>query len=103
MLTALEEITAEKNKIPALTEFGYGQVLDPTWWTNVFWQAIQSHRISYTCRRNSGSDGSGKKHYYLPYKGQVSEDDFKKFYNYERTLFQKDLSKINLYQQPDKS
>ena len=40
MLTMLEDIAAEKTKIPALTEFGYAQVPDSTWWTNVFYKAL---------------------------------------------------------------
>ena len=47
MLTMLEEIAQEKNKIPALTEFGYAQVPDSTWWTNVLFKALEKHKISY--------------------------------------------------------
>lgn len=95
MLTTLEEIATESNKIPALTEFGYDKVPHRTWWTTALWKAIQSHNISYALAwRNAGGKPSD---YYLPYKGQVSEKDFVKFYKYKRTLFQKDLTKENLY------
>lgn len=98
MLTTLEEIAAEKNKIPALTEFGFLQVPDSTWWTNVLWKAIQSHKISYALAwRNAGAKPSGENEYYLPYKGQLSEKDFIQFYHEPKTLFQKDVSKENLY------
>jgi mannan endo-1,4-beta-mannosidase len=39
-----------------------------------------------------------KMHYYVPYKGQVSEKDFIKFYEADKTLFEKDAAKENLYQ-----
>lgn len=37
-------------------------------------------------------------HYYVPYKGQVSEEDFIKFYQLENTLFEKDVAKEKLYE-----
>jgi len=99
MLTALEEISMEKNKIPALTEFGYGRVPDSTWWTSALWKAIQNHKISYALAwRNAGfKPASGETEFYLPYKGQVSEKDFIKFYAEPQTLFQREVSKENLY------
>jgi len=98
MLTALEKIARQTNKIPALTEFGFGQVPDSTWWTNVLWKALQPHKISYALAwRNAGAKPSGESEYYLPYKGQISEKDFIKFYQEPKTLFQKDVSKENLY------
>ena len=94
MLTMLEEIAREKNKIPALTEFGYAQVPDSTWWTNVLLKALEPHKISYALAwRNAGYKSSGEVEYYLPFKGQVSEKDFIKFYNNPKTLFQKDSNK----------
>ena len=36
-------------------------------------------------------------HYYVPNKGQISEKDFIKFYEAEKTLFEKDAAKENLY------
>jgi Glycosyl hydrolase family 26 len=98
MLTTLEEIAQQSNKIPALTEFGFGEVPDSTWWTGVLWKAIQKHNISYALAwRNAGAKPTGENEYYLPYKGQVSEKDFLQFYHEHRTLFQKDVSKESLY------
>ena len=98
MLTMLEEMATEKHKIPALTEFGYAQVPDSTWWTNVFYKALGKHKISYVLAwRNAGQKPSGENEYYLPYKGQQSEKDFIKFYNKPNTLFQKDVTKQSLY------
>jgi hypothetical protein len=98
MLTTLEEIARDKNKIPALTEFGFGQVADSTWWTNALWKAIQKHKISYALAwRNAGDKPDGQIEYYLPYKGQVSEKDLVKFYQLPQALFQKDVTNENLY------
>jgi hypothetical protein len=61
MLTMLEEIAIQKNKIPALTEFGYAQVPDSTWWTNVLYKALGNHQISYALAwRSAGFKPSAK-------------------------------------------
>lgn len=99
MLTTLEEIAKEKNKIPALTEFG-GNLADNNWWTGTFLKALEKHKISYVLGwRNAGARPGGGSEYYVPYKGHGSAADFVKFYKAGRTLFQKDVSKQKLYQQ----
>lgn len=53
-LTIIEAAAKEHNKIPALTEFGYNEVPDSTWWTEVLWQGIKNHRLRACmaqCRR----------------------------------------------------
>jgi hypothetical protein len=98
MLAMLEEIAAAKKKIPALTEFGYAKVPDSTWWTNVFYKALGHHKISYALAwRNAGFDKAGIADFYVPYKGQMSENDFKKFSKEPNILFQKDLSFKSIY------
>ena len=99
MLTTLESIAAEKNKIPALTEFGFGTLPDSTWWTNVFWKGIRHHKISYVLGwRNAGHKGGDNYEYYVSYKGHASASDFRKFFEEKKTLFQKDITKEKLYQ-----
>ncbi|HRI21080.1 MAG TPA: glycosyl hydrolase, partial [Panacibacter sp.] len=80
-LTTLENIASERNKIPALTEFGYGTVPDNTWWTNALYKALNGHHISYALAwRNAGQKAGGEMEFYVPYKGQRSAEDFIKFY-----------------------
>jgi hypothetical protein len=98
-LSTLEGIAQEKNKIPALTEFGYNEVPDSTWWTNTLLKAIAEHKIAYALGwRNAGKSAAGKYEYYVPYKGQASAPDFVEFYKNKRTLFQKDVAGEKLYQ-----
>ncbi len=97
MLSNLESIASEKNKIPALTEFGYNSVPDPKWWTNVFWKAIQSHHISYVLGWRNAGFRKNQAEYYVPYKGSASASDFVVFYNDKKTLFQSDVTKEKLY------
>ncbi|MEI9947387.1 MAG: glycosyl hydrolase [Chitinophagaceae bacterium] len=98
MLSTLEEIAKEKNKIPALTEFG-GNLLDNKWWTGTFLKVIGEHKISYVLGwRNAGLRPNGGSEYYVPYKGHITSEDFVEFYNDDKTLFQKDVGKEKLYQ-----
>jgi mannan endo-1,4-beta-mannosidase len=97
-LQILNEVAQEKNKIPALAEAGYEKIPDATWWTNVLLKAIGDHKLSYVLMwRNAGLMPNGNMHYYVPKKGDVSESDFRKFYNDPSTIFQKELSKEKVY------
>lgn len=97
-LTVIEKIADEHNKIPALTEFGYNEVPDSTWWTNVLWQGMKNHHIAYALAwRNAGKKGNGKMEYWVPFKGQLSANDFLKFYQLPKTLFASDVAKENIY------
>jgi hypothetical protein len=99
MLTTLENIANEKNKIPALTEFGYNDIPDSTWWTTTFLKAIETHKIAYALAwRNAGINQEGKYDFYVPYKDAVSAKDFIRFYESDKTLFQKDVAKEKLYE-----
>jgi hypothetical protein len=98
MFTMLEEIAKEKNKIPALTEFG-GNLSDNNWWTETFLKGIGNHKIAWVLGwRNAGAKPSGEFEFYVPYKGHGSANDFIKFYNNTKTLFEKDIKTENLYQ-----
>jgi hypothetical protein len=97
-LTILDSIAEVKNKIPALTEFGYNGLPDSLWWTHVLLPALQPHRIAYALAwRNAGIKSSGQAEFYVPYAGQASAMDFKKFYEAPVTLFQKDIGDGRLY------
>jgi len=97
-LGILEQVARERNKIPALAETGYEAIPYANWWTNTLWKAINNHKISYVLVwRNHGLQPGGRMHYYAPYKGQVSAKDFIDFYKMDKTLFEKDVAKENVY------
>ncbi|MEP7143391.1 MAG: glycosyl hydrolase, partial [Ferruginibacter sp.] len=100
-LTLLENIAASKNKIPALTEFGYNTVPDSAWWTGVFFRAIQKHSISYALAwRNAGQVSKDMIEFYVPCKGQQSAADFKKFSELQNVFFENKAREQNLYRNP---
>lgn len=99
MLATLETLAAEKNKIPALTEFGYGRVPDSTWWTGTLLKALENHKVSFVLGwRNAGVKPAGEVEFYVPYAGHPSAPDFIKFYKHERMLFQKQVTGEKMYQ-----
>lgn len=98
--TILSQVAQQKNKLTAFAETGFEAIPDPSWWTETLWPAIKDFQLAYVLVwRNAGYSPSMKKmHYYAPYKGQVSERDFKKFYQNPRVLFEKTLSTKKIYQ-----
>jgi hypothetical protein len=97
-LSTLEKIASSKNKIPALTEFGYNMVPDATWWTDVFNKAIEKHAISYVLAwRNAGQKSKNEIEYYVPYTGQQSAADFKKFSQLKKIFFENKAKQQKLY------
>ena len=94
----LDTIATERNKVPALGETGYEAIPYAEWWTKTLWKSISQHPLSYVLVwRNHGKQDNGKWHYYAPFKGQVSEADFKKFYSLEKIFFEKKTMQLNLY------
>lgn len=92
MLTIIEQIGKEHNKIIAITETGFEGVPDPKWWTETLLPALNNHPISYALVWRNARERTS--HHYAPYPGHPSAEDFVKFYNEPQTLFAKD---VNLY------
>jgi mannan endo-1,4-beta-mannosidase len=103
-LALLTKMARDKHKLAAFAETGYEAIPDPTWWTNTLWPAIKGFPLSYVLVwRNAGYMPSMKKmHYYAPFKGQLSESDFKKFYQLKNVLFEKTLSTKKIYHNSQK-
>ncbi len=100
LLAITGEAAKEKNKLFALSETGYEAIPYASWWTETLMKAIGDNKISYVLvwRNHGYNEGMKKMHYYAPYKGQVSAADFQKFYELERTLFEKDVNNEKIYQ-----
>ena len=91
----LTVIADEHGKLPAITEIGYEQIPFPAWWTHVVWPILRNSRLSYALFWRNAANRPD--HYYVPFPGQQSEENFVLFYNLPRTLFQKDIQEANLY------
>ncbi len=95
VLNIITGVAEEHGKLAALTEAGYESIPDSTWWTSTLWPAIKDHKISYVLVwRNAHNIPN---HFYAPYPGQLSADDFVRFYKFPGTLFQAELTKLDIY------
>ncbi|WP_049782657.1 hypothetical protein [Maribacter sp. HTCC2170] len=73
-----------------MTEGGLNMVSEESWWTEVLHKNIANKGISWALFwRNAWPD-----HYFAPFKGQKSSEDFIKFHAKENVLFLKALSQI---------
>lgn len=91
----MNEVAQEQHKIMAFAETGYEAIPYDKWWTNTLIKAIGDYKISYVLvwRNHGWQEKEKKMHYYAPFKGQLSEQDFIDFYNMNRILFEKDIAK----------
>jgi Glycosyl hydrolase family 26 len=97
-LNLLDSVASSHHKIPALTEFGYNEVPDSTWWTKVFFPTVATHQIVYALAwRNAGKKQSGNAEYYVPYPGAASAPDFKKMSESGKILFENGIKSKNMY------
>ena len=98
-LDILTKVTKNKNKIAAIAETGFESIPDSTWWTETLLPIIKDYELSYVLVwRNAGYMPLLKKmHYYAPFKGHASENDFAKFYQTDKMLFEKKLGLKNIY------
>lgn len=95
-LAMTAEIADEKNKIAALTETGLEAIPDSLWWTETLLKSLIANeltkKITYVqVWRNATKKVENRDHYYAPYPGQVSAEDFIKFKESEFILFEDEL------------
>lgn len=91
MLTAVGK---RLGKPIAVTETGYQGIKSDDWWTKTLLPAIEPYPMSYVMLWRT--DHSEANHYYVPFPGQRSAEDFVKFYNAPRTLFLHDINGLYL-------
>lgn len=92
-LPLLQQIAAEHGKVAALTETGYEKLPNANWWTQTLLPTLSKYNLSYVLVWRNGRPD----HYYAPFPGQASAEDFKQFYSSPRVLFQDRLSPMNIY------
>ncbi len=86
---------AKKNKkLAAFTETGLESIPNTAWWTETLLKSIQKAKVQLAYVLVWRNDITSPTHYYAPFPGQASENDFIKFYNSPYTLFEKDLKGI---------
>ncbi|WP_025146487.1 glycoside hydrolase family 26 protein [Pedobacter jeongneungensis] len=93
-------IAESRNKPAALAETGFVEIPDPNWWTDTFAPAVQSDIPAYVLFwRNAGYRPIEKdNHYYAPYPGQQSAQDFIRFLNHKMIIMQPQAQSKRLYE-----
>lgn len=76
-LDALVAFADKHHKPAALTEMGYESIPNAKWWSEVLLPAVEGKRIAYLLMWRNAWDREA--HYYAPYPGQLSADDFRSF------------------------
>ena len=77
---------AEKHgKLMAVTETGYEGIKDAKWWTSVLYEAVKKYPVSYVLTWRNAPDRPT--HFYAPYPGHESEEDFRAFAALDQIMF----------------
>lgn len=92
-LDMLSRIAARHGKPFCLAETGLEQIPHTDWWTNTLWTAIKDYPLVYVLLWRNGRPD----HYYVPYPGHPSEEDFRRFAREERLLFESDARAADIY------
>lgn len=91
-LVVIDSIGRVHNKIIAVTETGYEGIPDATWWTGTLLPTIEKYPIAYVLVWRNARERVT--HFYAPYPGQTSADDFVNFYQHPKTLFAADVNSL---------
>jgi len=85
-----------KGKIAAVSETGGPLDKNTSWWTKTMFPAIKDIKLSYVLvwRNPWNAAGHGA---FGPFKGSPDSEDFVKFYDDPKTLFQQEVTKLKLY------
>ncbi len=93
-LMIVSDYAIKSNKLAAFTETGLESIPDTTWWTDALLKVLKTKRMQMSYVLVWRNDINSPTHYYAPFPGQVSENNFADFYNDPFTLFEKDLNQI---------
>lgn len=88
----MSQVSKAHKKVMAVTETGYETIPDSVWWTQTLMPVIEKYPISYVLVWRNAREREN--HYYAPYPGHPSADDFLNFYNDSCTLFAGDMKNI---------
>lgn len=81
-LDIMKKVGEEHGKLMAVTETGYESIPDATWWTGTLLPALKDYPVAYVLTwRNAWNNPT---HFYAPFEGQESAEDFVRFAENEK-------------------
>lgn len=98
-LGMVDAVAQKHHKLSCLPETGYEAIPMDNWWTNVLLPILKKHQVSYVMAWRNGNEH----HYYAPYPGQQSADDFVRFFNSPTVIFQNRITPLGVYGQPNRA
>ena len=96
MVETVRQIGQEKDKVWAFTETGLEKIPLTEWWTNTLLPVVENAGLSYVLVWRNGRPD----HYYAPYPGQNSAENFREFYNRDDVFFMEEVDARNIYSAP---
>jgi len=93
-LKIVSDFAIKSKKLAAFTETGLESIPDTDWWTDKLLATLQRSKLKLCYVLVWRNDSKSPTHYYAPFPGHVSEQNFLQFHNDPYTLFEKDLKKI---------
>lgn len=83
-LDVMSAFNEGRGKIMAVTETGYEGIPNACWWTDVLYQAVKDYPVSYVLTWRNACDEHMQHHFYGPYPGHLSAENFKEFAELEK-------------------
>lgn len=93
-LKIVSDYAVKSNKLAAFTETGLESIPNTTWWTETLLKILKRGDLHLSYVLVWRNDIRSPTHYYAPFPGQVSADDFNIFYKDPYTLFENDLKNV---------
>ncbi len=91
----VSKLAAEKQKIGTVSETGGPIAKQTEWWTKTLLESLRPYNLSYVLIwRNPSRQPEAA---FAPFKGHPSSEDFVKFHDDAHTLFQKNITPLELY------
>lgn len=103
-LAGVARVAEQHGKLPAMTEGGQDTVFETDFYTDRLLKGWLSNEYTRQIRyiqvwRNANRADENKDHFYVPYPGHASANDFVEFYEHPVTLFERDLP--DMYQREE--
>ena len=83
-LDVMSAFNEGRGKIMAVTETGYEGIPNARWWTDVLYQAVKDYPVSYVLTWRNACDDHMQHHFYGPYPGHLSAENFNEFAELEK-------------------
>ena len=85
------EYAIQSGKLPVVGETGEESVWDTTYFTNIIYPIINNYKLGWILFWRNAWEADKPDHYYLPYPGHPSENDFRQFVDMPLILMSKDI------------